>query len=63
MCVLEGFYMWCCKFKSGDWIVSSLRHTQKGSTKAVCERLDYSKWKEAKNDGIRCEKVILTQDT
>lgn len=55
--------MWCCKFESGDWIVSSLRHTQKGSTKAVCQRFDYLKWKDAKADGIRCEKVVITKDT
>jgi len=55
--------MWCCRFKDNEWIVCSLRATQKGSIKAAVNCLDLESWENAKNRGIRCEKVKVTKDT
>lgn len=54
--------MWCCRFKDGEWIVCSLRAAKKGSIKAAISCLCLVKWGDAKNRGIRCEKVKITKD-
>ena len=49
--------MWCCYFKDGELIVSSLRGTQKGSQLAAVKKLGFQSWKNAKDNGIRCYEV------
>ncbi len=53
--------MWCCKFKENEWIVCSMRATQKGSIKATVSFLGVSGWKEAKNRGVRCFEVKIDE--
>lgn len=55
--------MWCCRFKNDEWIVCSLRATQKGSVKAAMVCLNLDNWRGAKNRGIRCEKVKISKAT
>lgn len=53
--------MWCCYFKDGELIVSSLRRTQKGSQSAAAQKLNFRNWKNAKDNGIRCYEVAITK--
>jgi len=54
--------MWCCRFKDNEWVVCSLRSTQKGSIKAALAGLEIGSWKLAKIHGIRCEKVEVAKE-
>jgi len=51
--------LWCCYLRNGEVIVCSLRATQKGSQESAYQRLGYENWKGARDNGIRCYKVMV----